>query len=213
MRISHFVLFAAVLSAQDVQRTANLIQPDNLKADIAFLASDDLQGRNAGSAQDHIATDYIAAEFMRLRLKPVGDNGSYFQNMQINTADVDGERTTLTAKIAGVEHTYAFNKDFHWSRQSLRPTSVEGGVVFAGYGIDAPEYGYNDFAGVDLKGKVVLVLGREPQANNAASKFAGTWDTYHAFYWEKGRATSQARSRRRISGTRPRRARCQANAR
>jgi hypothetical protein len=185
MRIFHFVLFAAVLGAQQTQRTADLIQADNLKADIAFLASDDLQGRNAGSAEDHIATDYIAAEFMRLGLKPVGDNGSYFQTMQINTADVDAEHTTLTAKIAGVEHTYAFNKDFHWSRQSLRSMSAEGGVVFAGYGIDAPEYGYNDFASVDVKGKVVLVLGREPQANNANSKFAGTWDTYHAFYWEK----------------------------
>ncbi len=58
-------------------------------------------------------------------------------------------------------------------------------MVFAGYGIDAPEYGYNDFAGIDVKGKVVLVLGREPQANDAHSKLQGAWDTYHAFNWEK----------------------------
>jgi hypothetical protein len=184
-KICYCGAFAAVLAAQDVKQAIDIIQPNDLKADLAFLASDDLKGRNAGSAEDHIATDYIATEFMRLGIKPVGDNGTYFQNMEIDTGDVDAGHTTLTAKIAGVERTYAFNKDFHWARQSLHSASVEGRVVFAGYGIDAPEYGYDDFAGIDVKGKVVLVLGREPQANDAHSKFAGAWDTYHAFYWEK----------------------------
>jgi peptidase M28-like protein len=173
------------LLAQDARQAAGLIQSNDLQADIAFLASDDLKGRDAGSAEDHIATDYIAAEFMRLGLKPVGDHGTYFQNMEINTAQLDRERTTFTAKIAGVAHTYEFNKDFRWSRQSLHPASSCGEIVFAGYGIDAPEYGYNDFAGVEVKGKVVLVLGREPQAKDANSKFMGTLDTYHAFNWEK----------------------------
>lgn len=176
---------AVVIAAKDVNKAADLIRPADLQADIAFLASNDLKGRSAGSEEDHIAADYIATEFMRLGLKPVGDNGTYFQNMEINTANVDREHTTLTAKISGVDHTYTFNKDFHWSRQSLHPATACGGIVFAGYGIDAPEYGYNDFAGIDVKGKVVLVLGREPQAGDANSKFAGTWDTYHAFYWEK----------------------------
>ncbi len=183
--IACITALAAVLAAKDINKAADLIQSADLQADIAFLASDDLKGRSAGSAEDHIAADYIATQFMRLGLKPAGDHGTYFQNMEIDTADVDRQHTTLTAKISGVAHTYAFNKDFHWSRQSLHPASACGGIVFAGYGIDAPEYGYNDFAGIDVKGKVVLVLGREPQANDANSKFAGTWDTYHAFYWEK----------------------------
>lgn len=179
------VLMASVVLANNVRQAANLIAADDLKADLFFLASDDLKGRNAGSDEDHIATDYIAAEFMRLGLKPVGDNGGYFQNMEINTADIDPEHTTLSAKVDGAEHTWRYNKDFHWARQSLRTTTAEGTVVFAGYGIEAPEYGYNDFAGVDVKGKVVLVLNREPQANDPQSKFAGTWDTYHAFNWQK----------------------------
>ncbi|HWF47238.1 MAG TPA: PA domain-containing protein, partial [Bryobacteraceae bacterium] len=179
------VLISQGLTAQETQRAATFIVPDDLKADIAFLASDDLKGRDSGSEEDHIATDYIATQFMRLGLKPAGDNGTYFQNMEIDTANVDREHTTLTAKIAGAEHAYAFGEDFHWSRQSLHPASACGEVAFAGYGIDAPEYGYNDFAGIDVKGKVALVLGREPQADDANSKFAGTWDTYHAFYWEK----------------------------
>ncbi len=178
-------LLAAALFAQDARQAAVSIQANGLQADIAFLASDDLKGRDSGSAEDHIATDYIASEFMRLGLKPVGDKGTYFQNMEIDTAQLDREHTTFTAKIAGVEHTYELNKDFRWSRQSLHPMSACGQIAFAGYGIDAPEYGYNDFAGIDVKGKVVLVLGREPQANDASSKFMGTLDTYHAFNWEK----------------------------
>lgn len=176
---------ASVVFANNVRQAADLITANDLKADLFFLASDDLKGRNAGSNEDHVATDYIAAEFMRLGLKPVGDNGTYFQNMEIDTADVDKEHTTLSAKVKGAEHVYRYNKDFHWVRQSLRTMPADGPVVFAGYGIDAPEYGYNDFAGIDVTGKVVLVLSREPQANDPQSKFAGTWDTYHAFNWQK----------------------------
>ncbi|HUB33784.1 MAG TPA: M28 family peptidase [Bryobacteraceae bacterium] len=185
-RIGECVALAvAVLGAQDVRQAAGLIQPNDLKADIAFLASDDLRGRNAGSAEDHIAADFIASEFMRLGLKPAGDGGTYFQKMEIDTAEMDREHTTLTAKVGGVEHAYRMGPDFRWARQSLRAGSVCGEVAFVGYGINAPEYGYDDFAGTDVKGKVLLVLAREPQADDPHSKFMGTWDTYHAFNWEK----------------------------
>lgn len=167
------------------QQAADLIQPEDLKADLYFLASDDLAGRNITSIEDRIATDYIAAEFMRLGLKPVGDNDTFFQNMDIISGDLDRDHTTMTAKVGNADHTYTLNKDFHWARQSLRPTTACGPVVFAGYGINAPEFDYNDFAGVDLKGKVAIVFAREPQANNPNSKFMGTWDTYHAFNWDK----------------------------
>jgi hypothetical protein len=174
------------------QPAAEIIREADLKADLFFLSSDDLAGRQAGSLGDHVATDYIAAEFMRLGLKPVGDNGTYFQNMDLVYGDLDRDHTTLTAEIAGVHHAFAMNQDFRWVRSSLRPTTSCGSIVFAGYGIDAPEYGYNDFAGVDLKGKIALVLPREPQANDANSKFMGKWDTYHAFNWEKLEALRKA---------------------
>src|SRR5690242_12668120 len=160
-------------AASRASRATQLIQPADLKADIYFLASGDLAGRNATSLEDHIATDYIASEFMRLGLKPAGDNGSYFQDFTIVTADTDRDHTTLTAKIGGTEKTFAYNRDFRWLRQSLRPDSRCGDVVFAGYGIGAPEYGYDDFAGIDVKGKVVLFFAREPQADDPNSKFMG----------------------------------------
>jgi hypothetical protein len=171
-------------SAGKISQAANLIQPADLKADISFLASDDLAGRDAGSREDHIATDYIASEFLRLGLKPMGDNGTYFQNMELVTANLDDEHTSLTATINRTEHKYTLTQDFQWARQSLRPARTCGPIMFAGYGIRAPEFNYDDL-GVDPKGKVVLVFMREPQANDPASKFMGTLDTYHAFYWHK----------------------------
>jgi hypothetical protein len=166
-------------------RASNLIEADDLKAEISFLASDDLAGRNAGSAEDHIATAYIASEFLRNGAVPAGERGTYFQNFTMVTADVDREKTQLKTTVGGIEHTYPLGDEVRWLRQSLRPATSCGPVVFAGYGISAPEYGYDDFAGIDVKGKVVVIFTREPQANDPNSKFMGTWDTYHAFNWSK----------------------------
>lgn len=172
-------------SGPSTSKGAALIQTNDLKADIFFLASDDLAGRNTGSREDHIATDYIAAEFLRLGLKPMGDNGTFFQSMDILSGRPDAERTTLKATLDGTEHRYTLNQDFQLARQSVRDTTACGGVVFAGYGISAPEFQYDDLGGVDLKGKTALVFTREPQANVSGSKFMGAWDSYHAFNWHK----------------------------
>ena len=164
---------------------ARLIVPEDLKADIFFLAGDDMAGRNIGTIEDHIATDYIAAEFLRLGLKPAGDKNTFFQNFEVNAGDVDKINTTLIARINGTEHTYSIDKDFRWNRQSLRPDKACGPVLFAGYGISAPEFAYDDLTAADPKGKIVMVLLREPQANEPNSKFMGTLDSYHSFYWDK----------------------------
>lgn len=192
MRSRAITLAALLALAAHSQQPLDLIREVDLRADIFFLASPDLGGRQAGSVGDYVATDYIAAEFMRLGLKPVGDNGTYFQAMELVYGSLDPARTTLTGKIAGVERTFSVNQDFRWVRSSLRPTTGCGPIAFAGYGIDAPEYGYNDFTGVDLKGKVAMVLAREPQSNDPESRFMGTLDTYHAFLWEKIEALRKA---------------------
>jgi len=167
-------------------KAADLIEASNLRAELSFLASDGLAGRNAGSVEDHIATDYIASEFMKLGLKPMGDNGTYFQELTIITADADREHMSLRAKIGDADYVpFQFGSDFRWFRQSLHPANTTAPLTFVGYGISAPEYGYDDFHGVDVKGRIVIVLGREPRAEDPASKFMGTWDTYHAFYWSK----------------------------
>jgi len=183
--MSGLLLAAPPPAAAPAVSASRLISTAALRSDVTFLASDDLAGRSAGSPGDQVATDFIAARFERLGLQPAGDHGTYFQNMALDYASLDPAHTSLTATVAGVQHSFTLNKDFRWSRQSDRPTQVCGPVAFAGYGVDAPEFNYNDFAEQDFTGKIALVLNREPQANDPHSRFMGQWDTYHAFNWGK----------------------------
>lgn len=169
------------------QQAANLIEQSGLRAEVHFLASREMRGRNAGSHEGRIAANYIASQFALLGLKPIGDDGTYFQNFQIVRAKIDSENTKLEASIGGATKTYLYGVDFNGSSmpQHNTPFTVTAPVVFAGYGINAPEYHYDDFKGVDVRGKIVLVLSREPQASNPASVFKGTWDTIYSYNWYK----------------------------
>ncbi len=187
-----FLLLATF--AGNSRDAANLIQAENLKARMQFLASDDLQGRNAGSREGRIAANYIASEFMRFGLKPVGDNNTYFQSFETVRAWIDETNTMLKLKTGSGEKTLLYGVDFDmaWAPQTNTPITITAPVVFVGYGINAPEYGYNDLAGVDLHGKIALILSREPQASDANSKFKGKWDTLYSYPWFKAEELRKA---------------------
>jgi hypothetical protein len=176
-----------LLATTEAQQAVDLIRADVMKAQMYFLASDDLQGRNAGSHEGRIVADYIASEFMQLGLEPVGDAGTYFQNFETVRATVDPVNTTLQMRRPGSEKTFMYAHDFdmQWVPESNNPEEVTAGVLFAGYGIDAPEYGYADLKGIDLRGHIALVLAREPQASDPNSRFKGKWDTLYAYPWHK----------------------------
>lgn len=180
-------LALAQQGGDSVQRAAQLIDQSRLRAEMHFIASRDMKGRNAGSPEGKIAAGYIAGQFGILGLKPVGDNGSYFQNFQIVRAKIDPQNTRLEATVGSASKDYLYGVDFNDASmpQHNTPFNVTAPVVFAGYGIDAPEYHYDDFKGVDVRGKIVLVLSREPQASNPKSVFKGTWDTIYSYNWYK----------------------------
>ena len=171
--------------AQGGDTAAQTIRADALKGHVFFLASPDMGGRDSLSVEGRIAANYIAGFFHRLGLKPVGDGGTYFQNFPMTQAHINRGETKLRATVgAGSGSTareYVLGSDFTLARQGGVDVDVTSPLVFAGYGIDAPEYGYSDYAGLDVAGKVVMVLAREPQASDAQSRFKGTWDTYHAY--------------------------------
>ena len=181
------IFFSSLLSfALWAQKQAtDPISTEDIKAQMFFLAADEMAGRDATSPEGRIAANYIASEFMSMGLKPVGDAETYFQNFDMTIGPMDPAETSLKVKIGPSEKTYALGHDFMWTRQSAHPTQVSAPLVFAGYGINAPEYGYNDFSGIDVRGKVVMVLNREPQANDPNSKFKGRWDTVHSYAWDK----------------------------
>ena len=186
---SALILSTVGLLAQgDVNLAA--LRADALKGHVYFLASDEMAGRDSLSPEGRIAAQYIAGFFHRAGLKAVGDNGTYFQNFPMVAAQLDRAATVLRARIGASdtqqqERGYVLGPDFTLGRQGGVDVRVSAPLVFAGYGISAPEFDYDDFTGVDVAGKVVMVLTHEPQESDASSRFKGRFHTVHAYNWWK----------------------------
>ena len=154
------------------------VTPRELAGHLRFLSDDLLEGRSPGTRGDRLAQGYIEAVFRASSLAPVFGNG-YRQEVPIRLAAPD-PRTTLTFEGAsGNASAGRFGDDFVLTFP--RPEAagvVRAGVVFAGYGIEAKEYGWDDFKGVDVKGKVLLVLAGEPGGDDPAL-FGGKALTRH----------------------------------
>ena len=179
---------AAAVNAADSDPGLRSITGDALKGHIYFLASDEMAGRDSLSPEGRIAAQYIAGFYHRAGLTPVGDNKTYFQNFPMTAGHIDRERTYLraiTGKEATAARDFAMGPDFTLGRQGNVDAAARAPLVFAGYGITAPEYDYDDFKGVDVRGKVVMVLTHEPQEHDPRSRFKGRYNTVHAFNWWK----------------------------
>jgi Zn-dependent M28 family amino/carboxypeptidase len=139
------------------------IRPEAIRADMRFLSDDLLEGRGTGSRGHEIAAKYMAAQFEQMGLQPWGDAGTYFQNVPFRASRPDAEKTTLTLVRGGKEEKFEFRKDFITRGDPGRTeSSVEAEVVFVGDGVTAPEQGYDDYKGVDTKGKIVAMLFEAP---------------------------------------------------
>ena len=132
-----------------------------------YLASERLTGRGVDTPGIKLARDYLAKEFAEHGLKPGGDDGSYFQSFDVAVGVTVKEPSTFA--FAGED---PLKRDAQWVPLGLSAsTKVEADIVFAGYGITAKDYGYDDYAGVDVKGKIVLVLRYEPPPKDDHSPF------------------------------------------
>lgn len=152
------------------------IRATDIRQHINFLASDSLKGRDTPSPGLERAGEYIAAEFKRLGLKPL--QGSYFNNFNLSIIRL-GEKNTLTVTTGDREVAYTIKQDF-MPFDMTASKLVTAPLVFAGYGITAPEYSYDDYAGLDVKGKIVLALRHEPGEKDPTSPFAGEKETTHS---------------------------------
>jgi Zn-dependent M28 family amino/carboxypeptidase len=158
------------------------IDAQRIRAHVRFLADDLLEGRGTGTRGSELAANYIATQFALYGLKPAGDDGGYLQKVAFMGVH------TLPATSASLqpEHGNALNlklaQDFVVSNQwQTDSVDIDAPIVFVGYGIEAPEYQWNDFADVDVKGKVVLVIVNEPPSqdrkffNAEALTYYGRW--------------------------------------
>ena len=145
------------------QEAAEAIDAASLKAHVAALASDEMGGRGPGSEGDRMAQDYLIEQMKALGLEPGGANGAWKQPFDI---------VGITSKVP---ETWTFESggqtlDLAWHEQFIAnagvqedSASIDGAeVVFVGYGIEAPEYDWNDFGDVDVSGKVLLILNNDP---------------------------------------------------
>jgi len=155
---------------------APAVDPQVYLEDIKFLASPEMRGRLTGSPELERAAHFIAAHFREFGLKPV-NGGSFYQSFPFTTSGKLGAHNRLQFTEQGRTLRVAAG-DFV-PLQFSSSAKVAGPVVFAGYGITAPAYHYDDYAGIDVKGKLVLVLRHEPQEFDEHSIFAGKNFTMH----------------------------------
>jgi hypothetical protein len=149
---------------------------------IKFLASRDMRGRADGSPELEKAAKYIEDQFRADGLKPAG--GGYLQPFEMSASAKLGRSDKLDATWNGDLESLQPDKDFVPSNFS-GSAKASGSVVFAGYGITAPEYNYDDYAGMDVRGKFVIVLAHEPQEFDAKSVFEGKVYTDHSETYTK----------------------------
>jgi Zn-dependent M28 family amino/carboxypeptidase len=155
---------AALLATTAVGAAEPTFSPDRVKAHVAFLADDLLEGRGTGTRGFDIGARYVASQFAAAGLKPGAKDGSWVQAVTLSEARLDGPASvTVTAK-SGDKTVWA-----HGSEAIVSPsqrdtrTDVAAPLVFAGFGIDAPKQGFNDYAGLNVKGKIVVVLQGIPK--------------------------------------------------
>ena len=147
---------------QQVQAPAE-VKAENIKAHIAFLADDTLKGRDTGSDGYQIAANYVKSHFKQMGLKPRGDFDTYEQEVTFRRAYLEPDSAKMLVVNNGVETEITMPEQFFTSGSTVHTdASVTADMVFVGYGVVSEEFGYDDYAGLDVEGKVVVALTGRP---------------------------------------------------
>src|ERR1700751_705365 len=156
------------------------VSAQNIRTQDQFISDDLFEGRYPGLRGAELAAQYIATQFALDGLKPAGDNGTYLQQVNFVGMKVQPEQTSFSLVPAkGETVLLKFGDDFVVSNQTLTPVAkIDAPIVFVGYGATAPEYGWDDYAGVDVKGKVILCIVGDPPSDDP-NFFAGKALTYY----------------------------------
>jgi Zn-dependent M28 family amino/carboxypeptidase len=149
-----------------MQVAMNAVNKANIAAQVQFLSSDLLEGRGTGQRGGDVAAAYIATQFALYGLKPAGDNGSFLQRVPMVGVTTDPS-STVTLNVKGQPWPLHLDTEIVAMDESQSATSdLDAPLVYVGYGIVAPEYDWNDYKGLDVKGKVLLMLVNEPSSDD-----------------------------------------------
>ncbi|MBS1813428.1 MAG: M28 family peptidase [Acidobacteria bacterium] len=173
-------VFAQSAIPPAVKAAEKTIDAERIRAHVRFLADDLLEGRAPGLRGSEIAAKYIATQFALAGLQPAGDNGTYLQEVKFVGIKADPVKTTYEVKPAkGKSIHLKFGDDFTANTQTLAPkVDIDAPIVWVGYGVRAPEFGWDDYAGLDVKGKVVMCIVGDPPSDDPKF-FGGKALTYY----------------------------------
>lgn len=191
--VSSLLLFLAVplLSAQETKPSAAMahlsleakaiaakLDANRMRAHLKFLASDLLEGRGTGQRGGEIAAEYVATQFELAGLKPAAVGGSYFQPVPLVGIDLQPSSTFAFVK-GGERRAMTYLEDYVAAVETQRQVEdVDAEMVFVGYGIEAPEYQWNDYKDADVRGKVLVMLVNDPPSEDPKF-FGGKALTYY----------------------------------
>jgi len=170
---------------QAARSAAASIDPEKIRAHVRFLSLDLLEGRGPGKRGAELAAEYIATQFALAGVEPAGDNGSYFQRVPLVAVHTIEDKTKFSfVPASGQPIDLAYGTEIVSKDQTGQPSAdLDAPIVFVGYGIHAPEYHWDDYAGpdgmdIDLKGKIALIIVNEPPSDDPKF-FKGKALTYY----------------------------------
>src|SRR5579871_5877345 len=142
------------------------ISAERMRADVTYLASDRLEGRGPGTRGEELATDYIAQAFKQAGLTPMGRRGSYFQQVPLIRMTTQPDATLRATKGDSAIDFRLVDEFAGMSQTEQALEEFDAEAIFMGHGITAPEFNWDDYKDVDVKGKVVVLFTNEPPSDN-----------------------------------------------
>ncbi|HEY0177381.1 MAG TPA: hypothetical protein VGC08_13445, partial [Pedobacter sp.] len=156
------MLFANMTIAQNITPDKNVrealeqVRPDEIKEDIRYLADDKLKGRLPGTEGYQMAVDYVIKRLKSLNVEPAGENGTWLQTVNFRKAFTQNAVLSLDHSQSGSDNYMIY------PIPAVPSVSLSSSLVFAGYGISEPELGYDDYKGIDVKGKTIVIMRGSP---------------------------------------------------
>src|SRR5215467_5781604 len=181
------VCFVAQTFAQQKTR----VEAAKIREYVKKLASDEFEGRGTGQKGGDAAADWIAKQFASFGLKPAGDNGTYFQEVPMMGVKTLPSSTFALVPANGSEIPVKYADEIVTNNEAQSEVAdIDAPIVFVGFGIIAPEYKWDDYKGIDLKGKVALLFVNEPESTDEKF-FKGKALTYYGRWTFKYEETAR----------------------